>query len=272
VYRRLEPLANRIGQWAALGVARRNRFASSAARAGDLETLATLEAPARSGPARRGRRVPRPRGILAFWRGDWESARAQMEEGVRVAMPGFWFGLDHGYLFMLLAFSGEAERAHAVMDEVRHALPRPGTANTLGAWTLAILAAEGAAVLDDAALAFVLYPLVVEAMTTGAVLRQYDGRLVQTAAGMAAGAAGLQDEAEDHFELALRQADELPHLLERPHVRHFYARFLIGRRGRGDGERAAALLDEAIAMYRDIGMPRHEAMAGTLRTGRREAP
>ena len=81
------------------------------------------------------------------------------------------------------------------------------------------------------------------------------------------------EKAEDHVERALLQAEGLPHLLERPHVRHFYARFLIGRGGRGDGERAVARLDEAISLYRDMGIQRYEgAMAGTPHSGRREPP
>jgi hypothetical protein len=184
-----------------------------------------------------------------------------MEEGVRRAVPGFWFGLDHGYLFMLLAFSGESEAAHSLLSDVSDALPKPGVANTLGAWTLAILAAEGIGCLDDVDIAKRLYPMVVEALATGMVMRQYDGRLVQTAAGIAAAAAGRADEAEEHFEVALRQAEELPHRLERPHVRHFAGRFLARRAGRGDLTRARELLGEALSGYRDIGMPRHEAMA-----------
>jgi hypothetical protein len=109
-----------------------------------------------------------------------------------------------------------------------------------------------------------LYPLVLEAQATGTVMGFYGGSLIQRVAGMAAAAAGIHEQAERHFEQALRQAQELPHLMERPAVRHFYARFLLDRGGSGDLERARSLVAEAIAEYRRIGMPRHVAMAEEL--------
>jgi hypothetical protein len=109
-----------------------------------------------------------------------------------------------------------------------------------------------------------MYPLVVEVLATGTLMRTYDAELIERAAGVAAAAAGLQEEAERHFEQALRQALELPHLMERPAVRQFYGRSLIDRGGAGDDDRARMLLEEAVAGYHAIGMPRHEAMAKEL--------
>jgi DNA-binding NarL/FixJ family response regulator len=83
---------------------------------------------------------------------------------------------------------------------------------------------------------------------------------------MAAAAAGLHEDAEQHFEEAMRQAQELPHLMERPQVRHFYARFLMERGRSGDVTRAGALLEEAAAGYRSIGMPKHLEWVETLRS------
>jgi hypothetical protein len=66
----------------------------------------------------------------------------------------------------------------------------------------------------------------------------------------------------------LLQADELPHRLEQPEVRRFYAGMLIDRNTYGDRDKARVLLREAVAMYREIGMPKHLALAesslGTL--------
>jgi DNA-binding NarL/FixJ family response regulator len=55
--------------------------------------------------------------------------------------------------------------------------------------------------------------------------------------------------------------------MERPQVRHFYARFLMERGGSGDAERAGTLLDEAAVGYRSIGMVRHLEWVDTLRSG-----
>ena len=147
-----------------------------------------------------------------------------------------------------------------MLNEVRDALPTPGRTNAIGQWNLAILAAEALGILCDDEQARALHPLVVEAMATGTVLRQYDGALLARSAGMVAAAAGLAEQAEDHFETALRQAGELPHLMEQPYVRHFYGRFLMKRGGSGDRDRARILLEEAAAGYARIGMPRHVAM------------
>jgi hypothetical protein len=81
---------------------------------------------------------------------------------------------------------------------------------------------------------------------------------------MAAAAGGRWDKAEQHYQTALRQAHELPVVMEQPEVRRWYARMLIDRDGPGDREKARELLTEATAMYRRIGMPRHIEMAEAL--------
>ena len=45
-----------------------------------------------------------------------------------------------------------------------------------------------------------------------------------------------------------------------PEVRRWYARMLIEHNARGDREEARILLTEAIAVYREIGMPKHLEM------------
>ncbi len=39
---------------------------------------------------------------------------------------------------------------------------------------------------------------------------------------------------------------------------------LIDRNGKGDGEKARQLLNEAISMYREIGMPNHIKIAEAM--------
>ena len=65
-----------------------------------------------------------------------------MEEGARLAIPGFRFGVHHGFLILVLAALGQRKEA------------------------LAILAAEGAGLLGDPGAARTVYPLVVEALST----------------------------------------------------------------------------------------------------------
>ena len=261
-------LTRRLGHWAAASSAERSEFACAAARRADLEELGRLA----SGQLALARDTGADgwvayaetlRGILWFWRGDWEAADRRLEEGVRLGMP-FWHGGHHGFQLLVRAYRGLGADVHAALDSQRDHLPQPHSPNRLGDWTLAILAAEAAGVLDDAELGRMLYPMVREALATGAVMRQFDGRLIVTCAAMAAEAAGLAGESEQHFEAALRLANELPHELERPHAKHFAARFLLRRGGTEDTARAGELLLEAIEDYDLIGMPRHAALAREL--------
>jgi DNA-binding SARP family transcriptional activator/tetratricopeptide (TPR) repeat protein len=265
----LYALADRVGHTGAAATGRRSQFARLAAQHADLteldgvrsvhaETALTMGSGWLASACTLG-------GMVELWRGDWESARAQLEEASRCTVPPVRYGIYHGHLAVLLALWGMREQALAVLDEVRDVLPRPGMPTAAGSWTLAIAAGEVAGLLDEAGWARDVYPLVVEALASGTIMRQYDGALIHRAAGMCAAAADLRDEADAHFRTALLQAKELPHLMERPHVQHFYARFLVEGAATGDLERAHILLDEAIAGYRGIGMPRHVKMAEQLR-------
>jgi len=265
VHRELVPLARRLGHLGALSVAHRAEFASVAARRGRLDALAELAESAME----TARRTANPglvahcestSALVALWRGEWDRAVLLARDGARNGGP-FWRLPQEGVLLLVLATIGERERALAHFDALAGELPAPARPNLIGAWTLASFAGEALGLLDEAGRAAAVYPLVVEALATGSVARQFDGRLLQASAGAAAGAAGLGDAAERHFELALEQSDRLPNALERPHARHLYARFLAARGGSGDRERARDLLAAAARGYAELGMPRHERLA-----------
>ena len=270
VQREVEDLATGLGNWAALSATHRGKFVLAAAIRADLDELESLageqfrlasdtESPGWMAYAHT------LRGMVSFWRGEWEHADDDLTDGVSLAMP-FWYGVHHGALLLARAYRGQASEVRAQLEQSRAALPTPGQPNLLGSWSLAVMAAEAVSVLGDEAWGEVLYPLVVEALETGAIMRQLDGRLIQTVAGMTAALTKRPDAASRHFETALLQADQLPHLLERPHARHFYARFLLELGADGKRERAVLLLEQAIDGYARIGMPRHEIMARELFT------
>jgi len=146
----------------------------------------------------------------------------------------------------------------------RGLLPRPGRPNTGGSWTVLFCAVEALAILGEKAEAARLYPLIQEGMKTGILFRGFDLRLLDTLAGIAAGAGGKWAQAEEHFRTALRRAEELPHVIEQPEARRFYARMLLDRNAPGDRETARRLLTEAVEMYRRIGMPKHVELAEAL--------
>jgi tetratricopeptide (TPR) repeat protein len=203
-------------------------------------------------------------GMAHFWSGRWEEALDNFQAAARLEPPGFFAGIDWGFLFLFKAYAGDNDAALAMLEQRRGNLPRPGRANTLGAWNMLLSVVEGLAVLGEQDEAAKLYPLVVGAIDTGALVSWFDCKLLQTVAGMAAAAGGQWDEAEQHYETALRQAHELPVVMEQPEVRRWYARMLIDRDGPGDRDKAFRLLTEAIAMYRRIGMPKHVEMAQAL--------
>jgi class 3 adenylate cyclase/tetratricopeptide (TPR) repeat protein len=148
---------------------------------------------------------------------------------------------------------------------VRQRLSRRGKFNTLG-WHHELLATvEGLAVLGEREQAGKLYPLVSDGVAaTEAVVWWYPDRLPETVAGIAAASGRRWQDAERHYQTALRQAHEFPVRIAQPEVRRWYARMLLDRDGPGDREKARELLTEAIAMYRRIGMPKHVEMAEAL--------
>jgi len=173
------------------------------------------------------------------------------------------FRLMRAFLW-LNSHAGTGDSALFGLRRKRGGLPSPGQANSIGAWTILLGAIEGLVVLGDRREAYELYDLAIEAIGTGALLRSPGDRLLQTVAAMAAAAGREWDKAEDHYRTALRQANDLPHKLEQPEVRRWYARMLIDRDGPGDRDKAFRLLTEAVTMYREIGMPRHVEMAEAM--------
>jgi tetratricopeptide (TPR) repeat protein len=166
-------------------------------------------------------------------------------------------------LFMCQGYMGDKDAALAALDERRGDLPRRGQANTWGAWTMLLAVVEGLAVLGEGREAAKLYPLVLEAIDSGPIMLWFS-RLLQTAAGIAAACGGQWEKAEEHYQTALRLAHELPVVIEQPEVRRWYARMLVDRSSPGDRDKARRLLTEAIAMYSQIGMPKHQEMAQAL--------
>jgi hypothetical protein len=133
---------------------------------------------------------------------------------------------------------------------------------------MTVKAVESLALLKMRREAYKLYPAV-QAMieVNGSVVPFHCDRLLHTAAGIAAAAGRRWEKAEQHFNESMRQADELPHRLEQPEVRRFYAQMLLERDAPGDRARAHELLNEAVAIYRQLGMPKHAEMTEGLLAG-----
>jgi class 3 adenylate cyclase/tetratricopeptide (TPR) repeat protein len=266
----LEPLAARVGDRGALLNAGRSR--------GPLAFMLTADIDAFEKFARGDLELCRTTGMpwishsytwlgfAHFWRGNWDEALQHFEEAVRLEPqpPGFSAGTDWAGLFLWRAYTGDRDAALTMLEERRDCLPCPGQANTLGRWGMLYGVVEGLAILGERDEATKLYPLILEAIDTGALIRWWAHGLLQTTAGIAAACGRQWEKAEEYYETALHQAHELPVVMEQPEVRRWYARMLIDRAQPGDREKAHELLTEAIAMYRKIGMPRHIEIAEAL--------
>ena len=138
-----------------------------------------------------------------------------------------------------------------------------------GLWEVTVNVAEGLAVLGRTQEAAVLYPHIARGLAKGVEQGiSWNYRLWQMFAGIAAACGEQWDAAQEHFETALKQAEELPHVIAQPEVRRWYARMLLDRNTPGDRDKARTMLGEATKMYRTIGMPKHLKMAEKMKGAR----
>jgi len=261
-----EPLAERVGHLGHLYFARAARALGEVMRTGKLArfggSIAGLRELALATGVFNLLLNYASLGLFELWSGRWTAAIENSQEAAG-RDTAFMNGSGSGLHFLVKAYLGH-EDALRVLNDKRDCLPRPGQANTAGAWHLLLRAVEGLAVLDRREEAAKLYPLTVEAIDTGTIVLVWHEALLQKIAGIAAAAGEQWEHAEQHFETALRQAQEIPNRIEQPEVRRWYARMLIDRNAPDDREKAHKLLAEAIESYRQIGMPRHLELAEEL--------
>ena len=194
----------------------------------------------------------------SLWRGRPEEALARSQNSLNhEPRANLFTGNGWGQLFLCECFFGHKDNALALLDEHRDSLPRAGRLNGPGAWQALFKTVEGLALLGERDRAAELYPLTVEAIATDTVVTIDASRLLRTIAGIAAAAGRRWEEAQNHFEAALRLAAEIPFRSEQAGARYWYARMLADRDVAGDREKARDLLDTALKVYREIGMPTH---------------
>ncbi len=200
--------------------------------------------------------------VAEFWRGHWGNAEEHLSRVVEVDIPAVEL-LQASGRFKLRAYSAARDEALAIWRERRSDLPGLGAQLDFASSAMYLAAIEGLALLKCYEEVAELYPFAVETMAAGAVI-DWLPSLLEKSAGIAAACGHQWAVAEQHFDTSLRQAHDLPHRIEQPEVRRWYAWMLLERDAPGDRERARVLLNEAIAMYRDIGMPKHLEIAEVL--------
>jgi tetratricopeptide (TPR) repeat protein len=202
--------------------------------------------------------------LVDFYRGNWPAALSHAQAACRWEPRSSSEGLGAGMLFRQMAYAGDHTGPIASLDLKRSWLPRLGQRNPRHSWSMLALVIEGFAMLAERSRAAELYPLARELISTGAVTVWPIYRLTQTIAGVAAAAASQWEAAEEHFQIAMQQAESIPNRLEETEIQRFRAMMLIDRAAPGDHEKAQTLLREALESYERIGMPRHVEMTQAL--------
>ena len=203
-------------------------------------------------------------GLSAFWQGRWPEALAEFERSAEAATTGAVGGQD-ARLPLIHAYLGNRAVARELLDRARPLFPSVGGPATARSWAMATIAVEAYRLLGEPDEVAALAPTISDcAATTGGIMRAWDFRLIATLQGIAAGCRGEWDEAESHFEHALRLSQQLPMRREEPEARRFYAQMLLDRGRTGDRDRARALLEVATEGYTSFEMPAHAALARGL--------
>jgi tetratricopeptide (TPR) repeat protein len=264
----LEPLAKKLGHRAAQMVCNRIRAWAEFARECNLVKLGTWFQ--RDLEITQTANLPwiatsfSQLALLEFWRGNWAVALTKAEEACAAEFPNAFDGFGVGMLLRHSAYRGDRARTLALFAQTKDKLPRFGMPSPVGAWGLLMLAIEALVVIGEGGLAAELYPLALQGVDTCVVCLEIVSRFPQTVAGLAAAAGEQWDEAEAHFQIAMRQSVEFPYRLEQTEIRRFYGQMLIERNNTGDRDKARTMLGEAIEGYSKIGMPRHTDITRTL--------
>jgi DNA-binding CsgD family transcriptional regulator len=196
--------------------------------------------------------------VNALWRGALEEAEVEAAAAERLA---FGTGLATSAMIRVLAYAGQLERATQFYHEHRHLLESSGQQLLQGERAFLHASVEALALVGDLDTVAGLSSRVLETLEHGSLVRGDWLGLAAPVAGIAAACAKEWDQAAEHFERGLQQAQDLPHVIERPEIRRWYAWMLLRRDEPGDRDRAGQLLREAIVQYETLGMPLHLGIA-----------
>jgi tetratricopeptide (TPR) repeat protein len=268
----LQPLARKIGHFGALSFSDLTQAWMDFARDPDLDRLYRgLAADVEFSRATKTPLLLAPGlaqlSVVEFLRANQSAALDYAEQALKLSPFPVMLGFGAGAMFRPIAYAGDRQRALDLLEKSRAKLPRAGEANTLGSWAMLLPVVEGLYVMGEWAAAANFYDLIIELIGTGTICMGWIARFPQTIAGVAAAAGRRFSAAEEHFSIALRQAEQVPHLPEVADLHRFHAMMLIERRQPGDLSKARQLLAEARQIYERIGMPRHIEITSGLASG-----
>jgi tetratricopeptide (TPR) repeat protein len=205
-------------------------------------------------------------GLAAHWRGKAELAEAELRTAVQLEPPVAFAGQSASLLARHLAYHGRADEVMDLFESARSEarLPSLDRVNGIGSLNCMLGFVEAFYLCgryDDAA---ALSPYVDAVIEDRRRWLTFDGRLVETRAGLTAAAARRWEEAERHFAVARKVAVQMGNRIELADLNRLHARILLDRGDRGDYARAAELLESALAAYHAFGMTAYTAEAERL--------
>jgi tetratricopeptide (TPR) repeat protein len=267
----LEAVAGRAGHHGALWSHEGLLHGIETARTGDIRRQLGYSAEALNGPI--FRYVSRTLvGIFGLYLGVVDQALEQFATvGVEQPAAHFFQGMPEANLFTAAALAGQIDRAQALIPTVVPHLPVSGRRNIQGSFFALEAFATGLALIGDREASRGLYPLTLDYIRTGAVpsrLSVGPGN-PQLAAALCADAAGMVDQARDHFETALRQARDVPIRILQPTVLYWYGRALSAAPNGAERARGRGMVEAALTDFRALEMVLHAKLAEQfLRDGR----
>jgi class 3 adenylate cyclase/tetratricopeptide (TPR) repeat protein len=205
-------------------------------------------------------------GLAAEWRGDGERAEAELREAVELEPLSAYAGQSVALLARHLASQGRADEVIELFrsEHTQSRWPSLDRVNSLGSWNCLFGFVEAFFLCGLHDQAAVHSPLMARALELGTRWTTFDGGLMETHAALVAAAAHRWDEAERQFGIARGVAEQMHNRLELADLCRLQAGVLLDRGGEGNRERAAAMLEEALAAYRAFGMPTYAAEAERL--------
>ena len=198
-------------------------------------------------------------GLAAHRRGNAERAEAHLRNAVELEPQGAFAGQSAAVLARHLAYDGRADEVMELFESARSKLPSLDRVNGMGSWSCLLNFVEAFYLCGLNEEAAALSPLVEGVLELDKRWISFDGRLAVTRAGLVAAAARRWEEAERHFGIAREVAKQMRNWLELADLGRLHARMLLDRGGKGDHERAAEMLQEALSAYRRFGMPGYAA-------------
>jgi class 3 adenylate cyclase/tetratricopeptide (TPR) repeat protein len=200
-------------------------------------------------------------GLAAHWRGNAERAEAELRNAVALEPPAAFAGQSVSLLARHLAYQGRADEVMELfqLTQSQSRLPSLDRVNGIGSWNCMLGFVEALYLCGLREQAAALSPLVEGVLELGRRWITFDGRLVETRAGLAAAAGRRWEDAERHFTVARELAARISNRLELTDLDRLHARMLLDRGESGGQARAAKMLQNALNSYRAFGMPAYAA-------------